>query len=90
MKFLVALNYSLDETAPLLWGPHPTTNGWSAAGSGVVPCATVVNGVTIPGFDIRFAPGVAGYITDATHKVLRLDSGSKTIPYRLLVAGTDA
>jgi hypothetical protein len=69
------------------------TNPWSAlfAASGTfkftVPPGAVVNGVNYPGQAFIGSPAVGQLPVTGTSKVLRIDPGANTVPYRIALVG---
>jgi hypothetical protein len=72
------------------------TNGWLAPFDSIATAKLVilagatVNGVLIPGIVLLAGPNLTGYVTGSGSKVLRLDPGANTVPWRVELLGVDA
>lgn len=72
---------------------NTVTNGWGSPFNNIttaklkIPAGATVNGTNYPGFFMICGPNTTGLTVDSTHKIVSLDPGANTIPYRILWLG---
>ncbi len=88
------LNFATGDANNLLLD-GTVANAWKAPFNAIITAKLVVlpgrlqNGVAVPGGALLWGANLTGYVTSGTSKVISLDPGAATIPWRVALFGVN-